>query len=148
MPKMKWSELSKMQLGRFAEHYATMEFVSYGYDVYSAEVDDKGIDFIIKINTEYYEVQVKSARNFNYTCVMKDKMDIEDKYRLVCLLHFIDDNLPEVYVIPANAWQTPNPLLRDNRYEWGINIVKKNMEILENYKIENLLLPNIFFKSI
>ena len=143
MPKMKWSELGKMQLGRYAEHYAMMEFVSYGYDVYSAEVDDKGIDFVIKAHDKFYEVQVKSARNYNYTCVMKDKMDIEDNHRLVCLLHFIDDNLPEVYILSAIAWKNPNDLLRNNRYEWGINIVRKNQPIMDLYKMDKFTIPNI-----
>ncbi len=29
MPKMKWSDLRPMQLGRYAEYYAKMEFASY-----------------------------------------------------------------------------------------------------------------------
>ena len=27
MPKMKWSELSPMQIGRYAEYYAKMKFI-------------------------------------------------------------------------------------------------------------------------
>lgn len=27
MPKMKWSELSPMQIGRYAEYYAEMKFI-------------------------------------------------------------------------------------------------------------------------
>lgn len=34
MPRMKWSDLNSMQLGRYGEYYAKMEFTSYGYDVY------------------------------------------------------------------------------------------------------------------
>ena len=48
MPNTKWSELSAMQLGRYAEYYAKMEFTSYGFDVYTSEVDDHGVDFIAK----------------------------------------------------------------------------------------------------
>ena len=33
MPKMKWSELSPMQIGRYAEYYAKMEFTSYVFIV-------------------------------------------------------------------------------------------------------------------
>jgi hypothetical protein len=44
-----------------------MEFTLYGFDVYTAEVDDKGIDFVIRkerrrgtdIEFVYYDVQVK-----------------------------------------------------------------------------------------
>lgn len=39
-----------------------MECTLYGFDVYSAEVDDKGIDFVIRKDHEkYYDIQVKSA---------------------------------------------------------------------------------------
>ena len=44
----RWSELSRLQLGRYAEYFVKMEFTLHGFDVYSAEVDDKGIDFVIR----------------------------------------------------------------------------------------------------
>ncbi len=48
MPDTNWSKLNKLQLGRYAEYYAKMEFASYGFEVYTSEVDDHGIDFIAK----------------------------------------------------------------------------------------------------
>ena len=70
MPNTKWSELSAMQLGRYAEYYAKMEFTSYGFDVYTSEVDDHGVDFIAKSKDGiYFEVQVKSVRNDNYVFI-------------------------------------------------------------------------------
>ena len=48
MPNTNWSKLSHLQLGRYAEYYAKMEFVSYGYDVYTSEVDDHGVDFVAR----------------------------------------------------------------------------------------------------
>ena len=49
MPKKNWSELSKQQIGRYAEYYAKMEFASYGFEVYTSEVDDHGVDFVAKL---------------------------------------------------------------------------------------------------
>lgn len=46
MSSKKWSRLNHLQLGRYAEYYAKMEFTSYGFYVYASEVDDHGIDFI------------------------------------------------------------------------------------------------------
>ena len=43
-----WEKLTPLQLGKFGEYYAKMEFASYGYDVYTSEVDDHGVDFIAK----------------------------------------------------------------------------------------------------
>lgn len=48
MANTEWNKLSRMQLGKYAEYYAKMEFASYGLDVYTSEVDDHGVDFIVK----------------------------------------------------------------------------------------------------
>lgn len=147
MPNLNWSKLSPLQLGRYAEYYAKMEFASYGFEVYSSEVDDHGVDFVAKSsqNGRFYEVQVKSVRNYKQTFILKSKMpDLVDR-RLVCYLHFLDGKLPDVFVIPATAWLKPNEVLLDKRYnkpeqksepEWGINISKKNYSLLEEYRSE------------
>ena len=62
-----------MQVGRYAEYYAKMEFTSYGFDVYTSEVDDHGVDFVAKnLSGEYFEIQVKSVRNDNYVFIHKE----------------------------------------------------------------------------
>jgi hypothetical protein len=82
MPNMTWSLLNRMQLGRYAEYYAKMEFSSYGFDVYTSEVDDHGVDFVAKPpnSTTYYEVQVKSVRGFGYV-FMPDYRDHRRAHR-------------------------------------------------------------------
>ena len=58
--KFEWGKLNHLQLGRYAEYYAKMEFTLLGFDVYEPEVDDKGIDFIIRKDEDnFYEIQVK-----------------------------------------------------------------------------------------
>lgn len=147
MPNMKWSELSSMQLGQYGEYYAKMEFTSYGYDVYTSEVDDHGVDFVARdVKTgAFFEVQVKSIRGYNTVFIPKDKM-VLDEYRLICFLHFTNGELPEVYIIPATEWKNPNFLLVERNYdkpgqkskpEWGINYSKKNISLLDKYKIKN-----------
>ncbi|OUN99665.1 hypothetical protein B5F98_00345 [Pseudoflavonifractor sp. An44] len=146
MPNTNWSKLSHLQLGRYAEYYAKMEFASYGYDVYTSEVDDHGVDFVARnpADGQYYEIQVKSIRNWGYVFVPKDKMEISST-RLVFLLRFTDGNLPDCYVVPSTAWAAPNALLVDRNYEkpgqiskpeWGINFSKKNLLLLEPYREE------------
>ena len=125
MPSMKWSERTGLEIGRYAEYYAKMEFTSYGFEVFTSELDDHGVDFIAhhpKDHT-YYEIQVKSIRDFNYAFVTKEKMKSLSggelpTNRLVCLLRFEDGKLPEVYIIPAKAWEKPNDLLK--KYEMKI----------------------------
>lgn len=147
MPNMKWDKLNQRQLGRYGEYYAKMEFASYGYDVYTSEVDDHGVDFVVKDakTGKFYEVQVKSIYKGRYTFMQKQHMDINDMYRLVCFLKFEDDKLPEVYIIPATAWHEPNAVLVNRKYdkpeqkskpEWGISYTKKNKLLIEKYRAE------------
>jgi hypothetical protein len=57
-------------------------------------------------------------------------MDVKDETRLVCFMKFTDSVLPEVFVIPATAWQIPNAVLVDRDYkssqkskpEWSYSI--------------------------
>ena len=147
MPNTSWSKLNHLQLGRYAEYYAKMEFASYGFEVYTSEVDDHGVDFIAKQPGEkrFYEVQVKSVRDYGYIYMAKSKMSELLEDRLVCYLHFIDGQLPDVFVIPAIAWKNPNAVLVDRKYdkpgqksepECGINISKKNYNLLDEYKAD------------
>lgn len=147
MPNLNWSKLTGLQLGRYAEYYAKMELTSYGFDVYTSEVDDHGVDFVAKApNTStFYEVQVKSVRDYNYTSIQKNKMPELIGSRLVCYMHFVDGKLPDVFIIPAKAWAEPNAVLVNREYtkaEWGVNISRKNYHLLDKYKIE-VQLPNI-----
>ena len=62
MERFDWKQLTTLQVGRYAEYFVKMEFTLYGFDVYQAEVDDKGIDFVIrKDNDRYHDIQVKSV---------------------------------------------------------------------------------------
>lgn len=145
MPNLKWSQLSGMQLGRYAEYYAKMEFTSYGYDVYTSEVDDHGVDFVAKYDSKFYEVQVKSVRQDGYLYIPKEKVIVSDNF-LICYMRFTDDNLPDVFVFPATVWNSPNALFVDRPYdkpgqkskpEYGISYNKKNAPLLEKYRAES-----------
>ena len=62
---MDWSTLNKQQIGKYGEYLTKMEFTKYGFDVYTAEVDDKGIDFVIRNSGDkYFDIQVKSIRRY------------------------------------------------------------------------------------
>ena len=130
MPNTNWSKLNHLQLGRYAEYYAKMEFASYGFEVYTSEVDDHGVDFIAKLPGEnrFFEVQVKSVRDYGYIYMTKSKMPKLSEDRLVCYLHFIDGQLPDVFVIPATAWNTPNAVLVDRKYDNPVKRANLNGE--------------------
>lgn len=146
MPNMHWSDLSHLQLGQYGEYYAKMEFASYGYDIYTSEVDDHGIDFVARKSGtgEFFEIQVKSMFKGKYVFIQKNKL-VMDEYHLVCFLHFEEGKLPDIYVIPSLAWLNPTAILVDRNYdkegqkskpEWGINYSNKNKALLDSYKAD------------
>lgn len=148
MPNTNWSILNSLQLGRYAEYYAKMEFASYGFEVYTSEVDDHGIDFIAKTKSgRFLEIQVKSVRQTNYVFMQKTKWNIENPDTFLSLLLFEDGKLPETYLIPATAWRIQNDLLCDKDYEglkskpeYGVNLSKKNMPLIKEFKMEEVIM--------
>jgi hypothetical protein len=146
MPNTDWAKLSSLQLGRYAEYFAKMEFASYGMEVYTTEVDDHGIDFIVKDkNGRFCEVQVKSLRGKGYVFMQKSKFDLTNKNLYLALLIFEVGKVPDVFLIPAQAWEIPNEMFVDRKYdkpgqksapEYGINISQRNYSILEVFKFE------------
>ncbi|MBR5382131.1 MAG: DUF4365 domain-containing protein [Oscillospiraceae bacterium] len=151
MPRLTWSKLNHLQFGRYAEYYAKMEFTSYGYDVYTSEVDDHGVDFIAKSPAGcFLEVQVKAVRGCNYTYIKANKLELDDRH-IVCYLRFDDGLLPDIFIIPAIVWQTPNAVFvcyhagrseKAGSKEFGINSSKKNAHLLESYRADRYFEKN------
>lgn len=151
MPNKDWKTLSKnrQKFGTYGEYYAKMEFASYGFDVFTSEVDDHGVDFIIKGKNSFCEIQVKSVKeDTGYVFMKKRLFDVENEGLYLCLLIFRQDELPDVYLIPAHAWKEENELLRNRDYdkpgqksepEWGVNISKKNQQLLQQYCFESMI---------
>lgn len=149
MPNNDWSLLNTLQLGRYAEYFAKMEFASYGLEIYSSEVDDHGVDFIVKDkNGRFCEVQVKSLRNKGYVFVQKSKFDISNKNLYLTLLLFENGKSPDMYLIPSSVWEEPNEVFVDRNYdkpgqksapEYGINISLKNYDILDIFRFEEVI---------
>lgn len=157
MPNYNWMTLNRLQLGTSAEYYAKMEFASYGCEVYTSEVDDHGIDFIIKdSNHRFCEIQVKSIReSTKYVYMQKDKFNLSNPNLYLVLLIFQQGILPNIYLIPTHAWNEPNELFVDRCYskvgqkskpEYGLNISKKNLPLLEPFKfdlsIQSFIVPD------
>lgn len=155
MPNLKWSDLpSRVQVGRLGEYYAMIECTSYGFEVYSSEVDDHGVDFVAKgPNGVFYEVQVKSLRanTSSYTFVQKNKNKL-DANHLICFVYFVDDKHPDCYVIPSTVFieaegepKGSTPFVSRNYTdlksppEYGINVSEKNLVKLQEYRAEKIL---------
>jgi len=100
-----WSSLSKLRLGRYAEYFVKMEFTRLGFDVYTAEVDDKGIDFVIRsTGNRYFDVQVKSARRSGLITLPRSKFEPRENL-LAAIVLFINGQPPELFLIPSMDWK-------------------------------------------
>lgn len=138
-----WKQLNKLQLGAYAEYFVKMEFTMHGFQVYTSEVDDRGIDFVCRYQAgRFHEVQVKSLRETGYVFMQKDKFHLHEEL-LLALVRFEEGNEPELFLIPSIAWQETDALLvsrdyegRASKPEWGINLSRKNFPLLSRYRFE------------
>jgi hypothetical protein len=136
---MDWSKLSHLQLGKYGEYFAKMEAVKCGLDVYTAEVDDKGIDFVARNqNGKYFEIQVKSARNNNYVFMRKEVFSPRENLYLALLI--FGKEVPAIILIPSMDWANKKyEFLKDEDYEgkisnpeYGIRFSKESLAIMES----------------
>ena len=149
MTKFAWGKLNNQQVGAYAEYFVKMELTLHGFQVYTTEVDDRGIDFVARHERgPFLQVQVKSLRSNGYVFMPKSKFDPhEHTFLALCLL--IEDSPPDLYFIPSMTWATPNSVFVERNYEglksapeWGINISKRNLAALSpfafDYVVETL----------
>lgn len=145
MSRHQWKALNKQQVGAYAEYFVKMELTMYGFQVYSTEVDDRGIDFVARHEVgPFIEVQVKSLRSLGYIFMQKSKFPIRDGMYLALVL-LTENEVPRLYLIPATVWKIPNSTFVSRDYdadgqiskpEWGINLSKKNLPCLAPYEFD------------
>ena len=149
-----WSRLNHLQVGRYAEYFVKMRFVLVGFDVYSAEVDDRGIDFVLRREPDrYWNVQVKAIRNTGYVFLQRSKFRIRSN--LLAAVAVLDDGSePSLFLIPSTQWSTPNTLFVYREYEglksapeYGINLSRKGIQELEPFRF-NKMLDSIFGQDV
>jgi hypothetical protein len=135
-----WSRLTHLQVGRYAEYFVKMEFTLYGFDVYTAEVDQHGIDFVVRTGDHrYYDIQVKSVRGFNYVFFQKHHFDLRSN-RLAAVVLLLPMQAPQLCLIPSTRWVNPGLLFVDRDFEglkskpeWGLNISLRNLQLMEEF---------------
>jgi hypothetical protein len=137
---MTWSALNHLQIGRYAEYFVKMEFARLGFEVYTSEVDDRGIDFIVRHEPgPFFEVQVKSTRKLGYIFVPKDKARLDDT-RLLAIVLFGTAAQPQLFLVPMSVWRTPDKFFVDRNYEgkkskpeYGLSLSAKHIARLSPY---------------
>ncbi len=142
--RYQWQHLNRQQVGAFSEYFVKMELTMYGFQVYTSEVDDRGIDFVARHeNGPFLSVQVKSIRKSGYVFMRKKHFALSSD--LVLALAILNEGKkPELFLIPSLEWKHPDALLADRNYEgkkstpeWGLNLSIKNMALLSKYSFSN-----------
>jgi hypothetical protein len=140
-----WNQLNRLQLGKYAEYLVKMEFVLLGCDVFTSEVDDHGIDFVVRTREgNHYDVQVKSFRSqvgkgTPYVFLQKSKFKV-DPSLLLALIQFVDGDPPTLFLIRSCVADGPNQVFESRDYgngkksepEWGLTMSKKKLAALAN----------------
>ncbi len=105
-----WEKLNRQQVGTYSEYFVKMEFTMYDFQVYTTEVDDRGIDFIARYeNYPFLSIQVKSIRNSGYVFMQKTKFRLSKNLHLA--LAILEEGCePKLFLIPSETWKTPNKI--------------------------------------
>jgi hypothetical protein len=132
--------MTPLQLGKFSEHLAKVLFIKEGFEVYSTEVDERGIDVVVRRpNGPFKRIQIKSVCKTNYAYMTESGFDKFDP-NLFCLLMVFHRSIPsECFLIPATAWQHPSAILKERQYnkkEFGINVSSRNLNLLREFTFD------------
>jgi len=148
MERYQWSKLNTQQVGTYCEYFVKMEFTMYGFEVYSTEVDDRGIDFVARRpGKPFLEIQVKSLRSYGYVFLPKSKFFPSENLYLAFGLLF-EGASPQLYLIPSMVWREPTATFVERNYdapdlkskpEWGINVSRRNMSEIEAFKFQSMV---------
>ena len=150
MYNLNWNRdgLTSQKLGTFCEYYAKMALASYGMSIYISEVDDHGIDFVAESTEGFLKFQVKSVREkTNYVFMREEFFNTEDISLYLILIILKDGEHPDMYMIPASAWNNKESKLlvyhayegKKSAPEYGVNLSARNQRELEQYKLDKML---------
>lgn len=142
-----WKQLSAQRLGRYAEYYVKMALTLRGLDVYTPEVDDRGLDFIVRAGAgRYYEIQVKSVRGLNSYIFMRKAFFAPAPDLFLAVALFAEGADPDLYLLPSTIWLEPSGPFVSRDYEnlksppeYGLNLSKAALAVLEQYRFETIV---------
>lgn len=110
-----YAHLNTIQKGSFAEAYAKMAFTLEGFEVYSTEYDDRGVDFVIRNRSgKYYSVQVKATDRSANPFIYKSKFSATDDF-LMCAVRLIEGEEPIIYLALCSDWDQNHGCLQFNQ---------------------------------
>ena len=141
-----WSGLNRLEIGRYAEYYVKLELAMLRFDIYTPELDQRGIDFVVRTPKHvYYDIQVKSVRKgSSYVFMRESKFEIR-KTSLVAVALFENGHEPDLYLIPSLSWKKPDGVVfvyrpydkgQKSPPEYGLNASTKNLPSLAPFRFQ------------
>lgn len=138
----KLEHFNTLQKGAFGEAFARMAFALKGIKVYTAEYDDRGVDFVLKTpRGVFYEAQVKTTGKSVNPFIYASKFRMEETFLFVAV-RLTEGMEPELYVARATEWKEPNGCINFNSgggnagpyYE--MSFAKKHQSSLDEYALK------------
>jgi hypothetical protein len=120
---------SKLAIGKRNEWTIWAWFMRDGFDVYPSVVDDNGIDGIIGYKGKYFEVQIKSGKNWNsQRGISKENLE-SSRERIYLIFNYTEDDV---------LYFTADEILREKEWKesirWTISQIKLTTAMREKYK--------------
>lgn len=114
MMKTSYKHLNNIQKGSFAEAYAKMAFTLEGFEVYTTEYDDRGVDFVIRNNQgNYFSVQVKATGESANPFVYAEKFERSSEF-VFCAVRLVEGEMPQLYLARGADWPEGRECLHFN----------------------------------
>lgn len=120
-----------------------MAFTLEGFEVYTTEYDDRGVDFVIRNSDgRFFSVQVKATGKSANPFILGDKFEASSDF-LLCAVRLVEGNPPEIYLVRGTDWNEEQECLHFNPsggnagayYE--LRFSKKYSESLKRYNFQN-----------
>ncbi|MCY1292996.1 hypothetical protein D9M68_342750 [compost metagenome] len=121
--------MHKLAIGKRNEFRVWAWLIEEGFDVYPSLVDDKGIDGIVGINGKYFEIQIKSGKNWNNQRGLGEALLSKSLERIYLIFNYTADEVryfTAQEILDEPEWQ--------DSIRWQMPQIKLPKKILEKYK--------------
>lgn len=124
--------MDKLAIGKRNEFLIWARLLKEGFDVYPSLVDDKGVDGIVGCNGKYFEIQIKSGKNWNNQRGIGGESLKQNPDRIFLIFNYEKDEV---------RYFTAGQILEEPEWEECINFgmpqIKLPKTLLEKYENHN-----------
>ncbi|GHU14594.1 hypothetical protein FACS189441_4580 [Betaproteobacteria bacterium] len=120
---------SKLAIGKRNEWAIWAWLIRDGFDVYPSVVDDKGIDGIVGYKGTYFEIQIKSGKNWSSQRGISKETLESSKERIYLIFNYTEDEV---------LYFTADEILHEKEWKesirWKFSQIRLNTAMREKYK--------------